>query len=133
MTDGLQDIQVQLFSRKSFYSPFIGSAYYSNIGISSVTKRDVSIKSYIQSLEQLKNDIKPLLKEDKDWLNYLQCQLGFKLNPSYKTYFPYLKLFRKIIQHYYGRYFLKREIVFIIKDTIKLFLFRKDNSKFEKL
>lgn len=126
MTDGLQDIQVQFFSKKSFYSPFIGSIYYSDIGISSITKREVSIKSYILSLEQLKYDIKPLLKEDKNWLNYLQCQLSFKLNPSFKNYLPYFRLFIKIIQKYYGWFFLKREINSIMKDTIKLLIFSKN-------
>ena len=122
MADGLLDIQVQIFSERSFYSPFIGSIYYSNIGISSVTKKEASIKSYILSLEELKNSIKPLLKKDENWLNYLQSQLSYKLNPSYKNLFSYWKLFFRIVVNYYGWLFVKREFITIFKDTPKIFL-----------
>jgi glycosyltransferase involved in cell wall biosynthesis len=125
MTDGLQDIQVQFFSKKNYYSRFIGSAYYTNIGISSITKWEISLKSYIASLEQLKKDINPLQKEDLEWLNYLQFQLSYKIDFSLKSFKPYAKSFTKIIRYFYGWSFLKREIIFMIKNIVKLILFRK--------
>lgn len=119
--DGLQDIQIQLFSEKSYYKSFVGSVYYTNIGISSVTDRNTNINSYILSLEQLKSDIKPLLREDKIWLNYLQKKLSFKLYPSFKNYLSYMLLFLKVNQKLFGWSFTKRESYDLIKNTVKLF------------
>lgn len=127
--DGLQDIQVQLFSKKNYYSSFVGSTYYTNIGISSTTDLESYIKSYILSLEQLKSDIKPLLKEDKYWLSYLQKKLSFKLNPSFKNYLSYINLFFYVIQKFYGFSFIKQESYDLGKNTIKLFFFHLPNLK----
>lgn len=117
--DGLQDIQVQFFSEKNYYAPFIGSIYYTDIGIASRTKRELAIKSYILSLEQLKSEIKNISQDDMNWLNYLQKQLAFKLNPSFINYKNYLNYFFKIIVVYFGWNFLNREIYHIAKDTVK--------------
>ena len=118
-TDGLLDIQVQFFSKKSYYTPFIGSIYFTDIGIASRTKRESAIKSYLLSLEQLKSEIKNISKDDLNWLNYLQKQSEFKLNPSFINYKNYINYFFRIIIVYFGWYFLKREIYNITKDTVK--------------
>lgn len=120
--DGLMDIQIQIYSNKNYYAPFIGSCYYSSIGISVQTNADSSLKSYILSLKQLKKDIKDLSKDDKQWLDYLQRQLLYKNAPSLQNYLSYFKYFILIIRKYYGWLFFKREIKTILKDTIKLLI-----------
>jgi glycosyltransferase involved in cell wall biosynthesis len=122
--DGLVDIQVQLFSSSYYYSPFIGSIYYTEIGIASRTIRDSALKSNILALEQLKIDIKNLSRNDENWLNYLQKQISFKITPSLPDYIAGIKFFFLINQKYYGCRFLLREIICIMKNTIKLLIFK---------
>lgn len=131
--DGLQDIQVQLFTKKSYYSPMVGSAYYSGIGISSRTKQESNLRSYILSLEQLKADIKNLSKKDEYWLNYIQHQVAFKLNPSLKNYMQYVKYFMKIIVKYYGWVLIKREAYRIIKDSVKLLVIKPEDPAMSEI
>lgn len=125
MADGLIDIQVQLFSDRNYYSSFVGSKYYSSIGVSIATKRDAVLKSYILSLEQLKTDIKNLSRSDLVWLIYLQKHLEFSLTSSNKNYLSYLKYFIRIIRKYYGWSFLIREFKRFIINTLKVLSFWK--------
>ena len=127
MADGLIDIQTQIFSDKNYYFPFIGSVYYSGIGISSVTKIEGSIKSYILSLEQLKKELNNISKEDMFWLDYLQSQLTFELTPNIMHFISYLKYYSKIIQEYYGFNFIIRETKNINRDLIKSIINKKIN------
>lgn len=128
MADGLIDIQTQLFSDKNYYAPFIGSIYYTSIGISSKTKSESLIKSAILSLEQLKIDIKNLSINDFNWLTYLQLQLSFQLKLSLNSYLSYLKYLILVIKDFYGWTFFKREVIWFMKSTLKL-LFKKIYQK----
>lgn len=120
--DGLIDIQVQFFSEKNYYSPIVGSCYFTNIGIASRTKSDSALRSQILYVEQLKTEIKCLSKNDENWLNYLHSQFSYKLNGSLKNYLTYFILFFQIIKDFYGWSFLKREVNHIFKDTIRLLI-----------
>lgn len=122
MADGLIDIQTQLFSDKSYYAPFVGSAYYTSIGISSVTKKEESIKSYIQSLEQLKLDIKGISNNDRQWLTYLQLQLFFRIHPTLSSYINSLRYVMNLFVNFYGFEFLIRELKILLKNFIKSLL-----------
>jgi len=122
--DWLMDLQIQVFSEKNFYSPFIGSYYYTNIGISSITKREDALNSSIISLEQLKEDLKNLSKNDEYWINYLQSQLSCSLTPSLQNYIIYYKLFFLMIQEFFGWSFIMRETKNILKDTIKTIILK---------
>jgi glycosyltransferase involved in cell wall biosynthesis len=134
-SDGLMDIQIQFFSNKNYYCHFVGSIYYTNIGISSISSKESMLKSGIVSLEQLKFEIPNISKEDKRWLNYRQIQYSFSFFPCFRNYLSYLKYFFLIIQDYYGWSFIKREIKYITKDTIRLILFatRLRKSKLEQI
>ena len=120
MADGLLDIQTQIFSEKSYYTKFIGSIYYTNIGISSITKKEDSNNSYIKSLDQMKLEVKQLSESDIVWIEYLKTQLLFDLNKSYKLYLKYLKLYFKILIPFYGINFIYRETKLIVKASIKI-------------
>jgi glycosyltransferase involved in cell wall biosynthesis len=120
MADGLIDIQTQLFSDKSFYSRFVGSAYYTNIGISSVTKRRDKIRSGIMCLEQYKIDIKYLTKNDLSYINYMQAKLTFILNPNCKTYKLFLVNYLNSISHFISLRLMFRELMFAFKYVIRI-------------
>jgi glycosyltransferase involved in cell wall biosynthesis len=117
--DGLQDIQAQFFSVKNYYAPFVGSVYYTNIGISTVIYGKRWVESFLLTVEQLKFDINNIEKKDEQWLNYLQRQSLFRISPSLVTLSEYILYFILNIEFKYGWFFIKRELKNILKDTIK--------------
>jgi glycosyltransferase involved in cell wall biosynthesis len=121
--DALLDIQIQLFSDNNYYSRFVGSIYYTGIGMASRANEETLMKSLILSQQQLQYDILNLTKDDKHWLNYRQRKCLYLLNPSLHNYLSYLKIFILMIQKYYGWSFIKREITYILKDTARLVLY----------
>lgn len=92
-TDGLIDIQVQLFSESNYYYPFVGSKYYVSIGISSVTKKSDSLISYIKLMSQYRETLRCLSNNDRKWLNFSETKAKYLLQPSLTNYFLYLKYF----------------------------------------
>lgn len=116
--DGLIDIQIQLFSTKFYYIPFVASIYYHGLGINSRTSQSNSILSKIKFLKQLKQDIITLKIEDKVWLDYIHHRLKLLINPTFKRYIIYLYKFTQIIKINYGFMFFKRELKLLIKYTL---------------
>jgi glycosyltransferase involved in cell wall biosynthesis len=119
MADGLIDIQTQLFSQKNYYKSFVGSVYYTNIGISSITEKNEMLDSYIKSLQIIKSNIKNLSNADLIWLEYLNKNLLFIRNPNFRTFIHYLQYYLLIILNYYGYKFLFAETKKLVKYTIK--------------
>lgn len=114
-TDGLLDIQIQVFSKKNYYSAFVGSVYYSSIGITTRTKKNEALQSYITCLNEYENILKDLSSSDKNWIKYLKAKFSFTLNPSISTFFKYFNYLFKIIEFKYGWMFVNREIKIFIK------------------
>lgn len=126
--DGLIDIQTQLYSAKNYYSSYVGSVYFANIGISSRTKKEESLKSNILYLEELKTPTYKLSKNDMLWINYLQYKFSFLLNPNYATFYKYLIYLLKSINFKFGYSNIKKEVKNFIKSFIgnwKFLLFVK--------
>jgi glycosyltransferase involved in cell wall biosynthesis len=99
--DGLIDIQLQMYSTKSYYAKFVGSKYYARIGISVKTPMKEAFDSIkIVSDEYIK--ILDLSPKDKLWLRYRNEKNSFILHPSFKQYFILLKYFIKSIDWKYG-------------------------------
>lgn len=107
--DGLLDIQRHIFSQRNYYLPFIGSIYYSGIGISSRTHRNDHILSYIKCLKLFLEIIPNLTKKDIQWINYLEARLLFEFNPTVKHFLKYLGLLLIISEFTYGFNYIKRE------------------------
>lgn len=92
--DGLIDIQFYLFSENNYYSRYVGSIYYSSIGISSRTPIDAGYRSKLLFLEELTKVIS-LSNKDLLWIQYLIKSLEFRLQANFKNlycYFAYLFL-----------------------------------------
>jgi glycosyltransferase involved in cell wall biosynthesis len=119
-TDGLVDIQVQMFSEKNYYCRFVGSIYFLNIGISSKTPKDSLLSSNVSSLDQLKIDIKDIKKGDLKWIDYKKTQLRFLFYPTFNNYMHYFCNSFKIFPEFYGFKFILRELKYIIRDFIRL-------------
>ena len=99
--DGLIDIQVQQFSQKNYYSPFIGSLYYAKIGVSINTPKEESYKSrYILSEEYKK--IFNLAQKDISWLDFINERNIFFLKPSIKQLIKVFKSNYKSVEWKYG-------------------------------
>lgn len=128
--DGLIDIQTQLFSKRNYYSAFIGSVYYTNIGIASRATTIELYRSYILCVDEFLTILKGLKNDDINWLNYQKSKYTFALNPTYSNFFKYLSYLLRNINFKYGFKFVKREIkqflsLFVnslhLKNTIILF------------
>jgi glycosyltransferase involved in cell wall biosynthesis len=120
--DGLIDIQTQLFSKKNYYSPFLGSIYYSGIGISSKIKLKDSLRSYYALYVEYENLLKDLDKNDVMWLKFSQNKTLFLLEPTFKNYKRYFLLFFYCLNCKYGIMFCFVELKQLLKFFIKLFL-----------
>jgi len=122
--DGLVDIQRHIFSDKNYYYPFIGSVYYSGIGISSKTKHNEHLESYIKCLDIYLDIISDLRKSDSKWIQYLKAQLVFELDPNIHSFSPYFNLLIQVLEIKYGAKFLKRELKQFFR-LMKLSIFSK--------
>jgi glycosyltransferase involved in cell wall biosynthesis len=108
--DGLLDIQPYLLSERFFYTPFIGSVYYSGIGISSRTSTNDSKLSYLKSIEILANVLQPYINsQDSLWLVYLQNKIKYEISPNRATFLQLIKNLYAISTARLGWGFLKRE------------------------
>lgn len=128
--DGLIDIQRHIFSKKSYYSPFIGSIYYSGIGVSSRTSKEDQLKSYIMCLDLYFSVIKDLNKRDVYWINYLKSRMVFELYSQPSNFTKYFVLLLKITEFKYGLGFVIREykeflrlVLILIKQLFNFGLF----------
>jgi len=100
--DGLIDIQTQLFSAKNYYSPFVGSIYYSGIGIGSITNFSERMDSFLILLNELEKLLRNISSSDKNWLNYIRHKTYFKLQKSSIGLYNCFKYYIKSYEPKYG-------------------------------
>ena len=107
VAENLFDIQVQLNSDKSYYIPFIGSIYYSGIGVSlkMTGKEDLQnlADSYVLLLEKLN-----LSRSDQRYLHFL-------INRYIYYFRPGVILFFKTWYYYFTSIKFKVDIKFIVR------------------
>jgi glycosyltransferase involved in cell wall biosynthesis len=110
IADELIDIQTQIFSKINLYSPFVGSAYITDIGIVSKTKTADIMRSYGCVSEILLHTIDNLTKSDTNWLMYRMHKINFSLKPSARLFLSYLLYLIKTAEFKYGYAFVFSEI-----------------------
>ncbi len=113
-TDGLIDIQTQLFSKKNYYIPFSGSIYYKGIGISSIYDSKRALHSYILMNRKYLEHISELNKKDKVWLEYLITRTEFFIKPCWNQYLVVINKFFKINKFDYNLKFFFKELFYVI-------------------
>jgi glycosyltransferase involved in cell wall biosynthesis len=90
--EGLIDIQPHMFSEKAYYMPYVGSVYFSNIGVSTRLIKRENIVSYIKYLEilpQMMSSVNKLTKSDKKWIKFSKAKFVFQLSPSISNFNKY--------------------------------------------
>jgi len=100
-TDGIYDMQVQLFSDKNYYTKFIGAIYYSGIGISSITPHIEGLKSLVLLYDEFYNTI-DFTKKDKFYILYKKASFSFFIEPSFKDFIKTWKYYFISINIHYG-------------------------------
>lgn len=113
-TDGLIDIQTQIYSKKNYYIPFKGSIYYKKIGITKNYPRKESFNSLLKLYKYYIQDLENLNIYDIKWLLYKIYQINYVLNPNNFSYIKLLKLFFETNYYSYKYTFLLKELPKII-------------------
>lgn len=120
LADGLLDLQVQLFSDKNYYKSFIGSAYFTNIGVSTKTKKDEIMKSAICVAKELPIALEPISKANLKWVHYWRDKTILTYFPSFGNFIDYLSNFHYIFYKYYGLSFFRRECLFFVISLLRV-------------
>jgi glycosyltransferase involved in cell wall biosynthesis len=99
--DGLQDIQLQLFSTHNYYSSFVGSIYHAGIGIAERTSGYEHYKSKIlvdQEFEKMLN----FSKKDKYYLLFYENKILLSISPTLKQLLITIKYYILSLDLRYG-------------------------------
>lgn len=124
-TDGLIDIQTQIYSEENYYLPYIGSVYYKNIGIGSRTSRLDGLNSFLTLTKEYRKLIDYWPCEDLIFLKYLEKRTNFQIHPNIYKYYILLSLYYKIKFKKYGLKYLIKETIFLIILFFKFLGFSK--------
>lgn len=87
--DGLHDIQYQLYAEKNYYFKFVGSIYYSGIGVSVTTEKKKSLNSKILMWNEYKIILPSLSKKDNIWLSCQVKKYECLLNKRFRDWLNY--------------------------------------------
>lgn len=94
VAENLFDIQVQVFSERNYYFPFVGSVYYGGIGISTKMNDRENLLSLIDSYRELLK-IDCLSASDRRYLLFLIERFSYKLHKNFgcfcKVWFYYFR------------------------------------------
>lgn len=114
VAENLFDSQAQIHSDKNYYCPFMGSIYYSGIGVSTKMNTVPHIENMILSYEKLR-ELGIYDKKDLLYIDYLICRLSYKIKKS-------VKLFFKTWYYYFRSIRYKLDIRFICRDFLYMIL-----------
>jgi hypothetical protein len=98
----------------------MGSAYFTNIGISSSTKNADIVKSAIDSAEELIVALEPISRADFEWVQYLKKKNILTYYPTFKNFINYLLKFPFVFLKYFGFAFYRRELLFLITSFLRV-------------
>lgn len=119
------DRQIQKYTQVNYYCPFIGSIYYSGIGVSTTMKSKEQLKNRIYSW-QLELEDSNSKSKDKNFIKYKISRMEFSIEPSLKYFFATWYYFITSFEFKYG---LKPVVVFkeFVRMTIQLFKMKRIN------
>lgn len=114
VAENLFDIQYQIHSDKNYYCPYVGSIYYSGIGVSTKMHSINHINNLILSYEKLRLlgifDQKDLL-----YIDYLKCRLRYNIKKN-------VLLFFKTWCYYFRSIRYRVDFKFICRDFINMLI-----------
>jgi len=101
VAESLFDIQVQLHSQINYYLPYIGSIYYSGLGVSTKMVDVQHKQEYIDAMFELKR-LEALNPKDSFFLDYQIYKTRFSIRPSLNDLIFAFKYYFKSIDFSYG-------------------------------
>ena len=110
VAENLFDCQTQIHSDYNYYCPFIGTIYYSGIGVSTKMNTVSHIKNLILSYERLR-ELGIYDKKDLYYINYKISRLSFIIDKS-------VILFLKTWYYYFKSIRYKLDLKFICRDFL---------------
>lgn len=113
VAENLFDIQTQIHSDKNYYCPFIGSIYYSDIGVSTKMNTVYHIENLILSYEKLK-ELGIYDKIDLYYIDYLKARLSYRISKSFKLFFITWYYYCKSIRYKFDVKFICKELIYMI-------------------
>lgn len=115
VAENLFDIQLQIHSDKNYYFPFIGSIYYSGIGVSTKMNDKFHLQNLIESYRELLSTL-CLTNSDRRYLLFVIERYSYILHRSvcgfFKTWFYY---FGSLKYRLDLKYILRNMVVMLIK------------------
>ena len=99
LAESLADLQYSILAQNNFYYSYIGSIYYSGIGVSTTIFTDEYLESSIKAWDVIKSKF-DLSKKDSAWIEYEKNFYRFWINPSVS------RLFLTIKSYFSGCYFV---------------------------
>ena len=86
-----QDVELQIFSEKNFYIPYLGNIYYAGIGVSKhFTKNELEehLKVYDNFLDFCNNHSIYIDNSDRNYIEYMKC---YRIGNYIKSFIYFLK------------------------------------------
>ena len=124
--DGLQDIQIQLFSTHNYYDPFIGNIYYVGIGVSRKTTVIEHYESMSKFYQELRSFVK-LTPKDDFYLKFCEERVLLHLSFSVKQFCKTFNYYIKGIDFKFGLKGLQlSKIFFVINRNVKKIITKSD-------
>lgn len=114
VAENLFDIQTQIHSDKNYYCPFVGTIYYSGIGVSVKMHTKEAIYNLIESYHELAK-LNIFDRKDLLYIKYLTVRLKYDLCKSISLYF-------KVWFYYFKSLKYKFDLKFIIIDMIRMII-----------
>lgn len=113
VAENLFDSQVQIHSEKNYYCPYMGSIYYSGIGVSTKMNTVPHIQNLILSYERLR-ELGLYDNKDLFYIDYLICRLSYRINKSVKLFFKTWYYYLKSIRYNFDVKFICRDFIYMI-------------------
>lgn len=114
VAENLFDSQMQIHSKVNYYCPFMGSIYYSGIGVSTKMHSVSHIDNLILSYKKLR-DLGIYDKKDLLYIDYKICRLSYTIKKS-------LNLFLKTWYYYIRSIRYKVDLKFICRDFLYMLI-----------
>ncbi|MFC2107794.1 glycosyltransferase, partial [Bacteroidota bacterium] len=119
MQESIIDLQPYIFAKKYYYKPYVGSIYYSQIGISTKLNEQHRLHTQVEYYNSVSNIIGNLNNADLNWLKYEKQRTIYYMQPKLYNLLKYFLRLLSITNIKYGLTFMKREYKIFIKSTIR--------------
>lgn len=119
LQESMIDLQPYIFAKKYYYKSYVGSIYYSQIGISTKLNKHHRLQTQVEYCNSAPKIIGNLNNADLNWLKYEKQRTLYYIQPNLYNLLKYFLRLLSITNIKYGLTFMKREYKVFIKNTIR--------------